>query len=297
MKQLPYSLVALMFVACSPGPLTGDGGGLSPPLVLEGKPVLGSFAVVNGSYGWSSVRPPKPGHEVYEIVEIPGSTDVWLLGAAIERWNGTAVTDRFELPSEVRANVRQRGALDSVAVINANDIWACGTHLMHFDGTTWVNETARVSDQTYLAAGCSVAGPSGGKVHVLAGGLWVIEGGVVSSVAGSTFVDDTTGMPVQSNTFFNITAANIDRACLIALPTGEAGIIGVGVVLRAMNDQLRVRRAFGMHGMPCRHGRTGETLYLLGSATDLPFIKAELPGDTAVFATLPKSSQEAAGLL
>lgn len=297
MRQFLWLFVALVFCACPPGPLSGDGGGLPQPLVIEGKPVLGSVAVVNGSYSWSALRPPKAGHEVYQIVAIPGSTDVWLLGAAIERWNGTAVTERIELPSEVVANVRQRGALDSAAVITANDIWACGTHLMHFDGTTWTNETARVSAQTYMAAGCSVAGPSGGKVHVLASSLWVIEGGVVSGVAGNNFVDDTTGMPVQTNTNLNITAANVDRSCLIALPTGEAGIIGVGVVLRSMNNQLRVRRAFGLYGQACRSGRVGETLYLVGSATDLPFIKAELPGDFAVFATLPKSSQDTAGVL
>ncbi|MDP1824381.1 MAG: hypothetical protein Q8L48_14090 [Archangium sp.] len=289
------SSLALALCACAPE-VASDGGTSYPPLQLDGKNVLGSFAVVNGTFAWSQVRGPRAGTEVYEIAEIPGSTDVWLLGAAIERWNGTEVTARFSIPSGESAGLRLKGALDSVAVISANDIWACGTHLMHFDGSTWTDETARLGSTAYLINGCTVAGPSGGKVHVMGPSLAVIENGAVTAVPGTNFVDDTTGMPVLSNTGFTFSVTNVPRDCLMALPTGEAGVIGVGAVVRAMNGQLRVRRAFGPFTGLCRHARLGDTVYMQGTNNDVPFLKADLPGDLGTFASLPQSAQASAGL-
>lgn len=294
MKFVVSSLAMLALCAC-PVEVVSDGGSTQPALVLDGKPVLGSTAVVNGSYTWTAVRAPRAGTEVYEIAEIPGSTDVWLIGSAIERWNGAEITARFEVPSEVGPAGRQRGALDSVAVISATDAWACGTHLMHFNGTTWTNETAQLNGPTSLAAGCTVAGPSGGKAHVLGNGrLWTIENGVVSAVQATAFVDDTTGSAIMSNTGFAFTTANVERSCLVAMPSGEPAVIGIGVVVQ-LNAQLRVRQGFGVYPL-CRHTRVGDTLYLTGSANDVPFQKAELPANPATFATLAKSDQATAGL-
>lgn len=294
-EAVTAALLALATAACTPGPLSGDGGGTSPLLVIDGKPVLGNVAVVDGAYTWTAVRPPKAGAQVYAIVPVPGTSDAWLLGTAIERWNGSAVTARFEVP-EVTIPRPGLGVLDSAAVIAPNDIWACGSHLMHFDGTTWTDETARLGlNLPSVPGGCFVAGPSAGRVHVLGSGLWTIENGVITALPDVNFTDESTGSTLMSNSGFAWRPSNAIRNCLVALPTGQVGILGLGIV-KPVNNQLQVQRQWRMDGMSCKHARFGDTLYLLQSANDAPVKRAELASEWVTWATLSKSAAEAQGL-
>lgn len=301
--MLRSNVALVMFLAgCTGGPklnLADDGGHTG--LTIDGGLVLGGVAIVNGDYNWTVVEPPRPGPETYNFTVV-SENDVLMIGNGIRHWNGTAVQEVVPWVDGVwyldsGKFLDHIQFMDSVAVVAPNDIWACGTRMMHYDGAVWTDHTADFGPTIPAASfnqwPCSVSAGAG-KLYV-------------SGAPGLRTHEEDGGWHSLPGNFRNqATHANVQPSagCVVAGPAGELAVLNLGVLTETTDLQtgwswVDVAPGLGNEeSWRCDATRTGATFYeaRLASSLSLEIYSAAFPGDFHVVATIGAEKFEAAGI-
>ncbi len=131
MPRICLPLVSVLCAACGLG---GDGGGW--PLAPETGPT--GVEVVDGDFSWSQLSPAEPDGGFFRI-EHGADGSLWFIGRKAARWDGAEFLI-WPLAAE-GAPAEGFHFAETLAVLAADDVWACGTAIWHFDGTVWTEVT------------------------------------------------------------------------------------------------------------------------------------------------------------